>query len=179
MPLALAIAVFVFLTAGAVSEDWSSYKPAHTLGSGQDDWWTTYPAESAKRGVAVQHLDWVLDQMKEKPVLILVHSKTCKPCIVQMANIGDVLANLGSDVKYYDILAEGNNIPKAMEILQAYGLSEQGYVPTTIFLTLIKGADGKVGVAWYSVEDAMSVDEITSFVKDAIYYHQQNVGGWR
>jgi hypothetical protein len=52
-------------------------------------------------------------------------------------------------------------------------------VPTTIFVTLIKGADGNVEVAWHSQLDAMSEEEIDSFVKDSIYYYMQNAAGWK
>jgi hypothetical protein len=47
-----------------------------------------------------------------------------------------------------------------------------------IFLTLIEGLDGKVGVAWHSVEDAMSKNQVDAYVKDAIHYHRQNQGDW-
>jgi hypothetical protein len=182
MPLALVIVVFSFLASGAISEDWSSYKPAYSPGSDQDDWWTAYPAQSAKGGSSVQHLDWVLDSLKENPVLILVHSSSCRPCVEQIAGIKEVLAGMGTDVKYYDILAEGDGIQKATDLINVYSPSQGLYppaVPTTVFLTLIKGTDGKVVVAWHSVEDAMSVDKISAYVKDSIYYHRQNAADWR
>jgi hypothetical protein len=52
-------------------------------------------------------------------------------------------------------------------------------VPTTIFVTLIEDPDGKVEVAWHSEIDIMSEDEINSYAKDAIYYHNQNAAGWK
>ena len=172
--------ISIAIIGSALAADEGSYQPAQTLGSGQSDWWTAYPSQNAKAGSSVEHPSWILDALKEKPVLILVHSSNCKPCLVQIANMEAIMADSGEDVTYYDILAEGSNIQKAMELLNIYGPTggEQQYVPTTIFLTLIKGSDGKVGVAWHSVEDAMSKNQVGAYVKDAIYYHRLNQGDW-
>ena len=48
----------------------------------------------------------------------------------------------------------------------------------TIFITLAKGPDGTVDVAWHSKSDAMSQEEIDSCVKDSIYYYKQNIAAW-
>jgi hypothetical protein len=87
-----------------------------------------------------------------------------------------VMAEYGKDVAYYDIMADGGD-QRAFEILGVYGLTGL-YVPTTVFITLEKGSDGKMGIVWHSVEDAMSEEQVTNYVKDAIYYHQQNAANW-
>jgi len=164
----------------ALSEDWSSYQPVHTLGLDEDDWWTVYPSQHAISGTSVDHPGWVMDALKKKPVLILVHSSTCKPCAEQIENLKQPLATFGSDLDYYDILGEGSNLEKATDILSVYDpTGGMLYVPTTIFITLIKGPDGAVKVAWHSQIDAMSVDQINAYIKDSIYYHQQNADKWR
>ena len=164
----------------ALSEDWNSYSPAHTLGSGNNDWWTAYPDQNVNSGSAVDHPSWVLDALKEKPLLILVHSSNCKPCLTQIPRIKNALESYGSNLSYYDELAVGESLRKAMDILEIYNPAGGAqYVPTTIFVTLIKGADGKVEVAWHSQLDAMSEEEIDSFVKDSIYYYMQNAAGWK
>ena len=170
------------LMGSASSEDWSSYQPAHTLGSGENDWWSTYPTQHADAGKAVEHPNFVLDALKEKPVLILVHSSTCKSCAAQIANLKEPLASFGNDVDYIDVLGEsGGDMQKALDLLNAYdpqGIG-QGYVPTTIFITLIKGSDGKVQVAWHSQIDAMDAGQIEGYVKDSIYYYKQNAANWK
>jgi thiol-disulfide isomerase/thioredoxin len=164
----------------ALSEDWNSYSPAHTLGSGNNDWWTAYPDQNANSGSAVDHPSWVLDALKGKPVLILVHSSNCVPCLTQIPRIKKALESYGSNLSYYDVLAEDGSLRKAMDILDIYNPTGGAqYVPTTIFVTLIKGADGNVEVAWHSQLDAMSEEEIDSFVKDSIYYYKQNAAGWK
>jgi hypothetical protein len=173
----LPIVILISLTAGSqASGILDGYKPDHSQGSGENDWWIGYPAESDKAGTYVAHPSWVLDALKEKPVLILDHSSNCNSCTVQKANIDNVLAIYGNNVTYYDIMADERD-QRAFDILDVYGLTGF-YVPTTVFLTLQKGPDGKVTVAWHSAEDAMSENDIASYIKDAIYYYQQNAATW-
>ncbi|MDM7940686.1 MAG: thioredoxin family protein [Methanothrix sp.] len=178
--LALAAMASQALNGIALSKDWSSYQPAHALGLDDDDWWIVYPSQHAGSGTSVDHPSWVTDALKKKPVIILVHSSTCKPCVEQMENLKEPLATFGSDLDYYDILGEGSGLEKATEVLSVYNpTGGMLYVPTTIFITLIKGPDGEVQVAWHSQVDAMSVDQINAYIKDSIYYYQQNGAEWR
>ena len=178
--LALLVLATLAMTNVALSADWNSYSPAHTLGSGNNDWWTAYPDQNENSGSTVDHPSWVLDALKEKPVLILVHSSNCVPCLTQIPRIKKALESYGSNLSYYDVLAEDGSIQKAMAILDIYNPTGGAqYVPTTIFVTLIKGSDGKVDVAWHSQLDFMSQDEINSFVSDSIYYYKQNAAGWK
>lgn len=180
LSLVLAAMTSQALVGFALSEDWSGYRPVHNLGLEDDDWWTAYPSQHAFSGTSVAHPSWVMDALKKKPVVILVHSSTCKPCAEQMDNLKEPLATFGSYLDYYDVPGEGSNLEKATEILSVYDpTGGMLYVPTTIFITLIKGPDGAVQVAWHSQIDAMSVDQINAYIKDAIYYHQQNAAKWR
>jgi len=166
----------------ALTEDWNSYSPAHTLGSGDDDWWTVYPDQNENSGSDVEHPSWVEDALEEKPVLILVHSNDCRPCLIQIPRINNAVESYGLNLSYFDVLAEGSGFQKALDVLYIYnpaGGDEQQYVPTTIFVTLIKNSDGEVEIAWHSQTDAMSDDEINSYVEDAIYYYKQNAAGWK
>ena len=168
------------MTNAALSEDLNNYSPAHALGSGDNDWWAAYPDQNENSGSNVDHPSWVEDALEEKPVLILVHSNDCKPCLVQIPRINNAVESYGSNLSYYDILAEGSGFQKAIAVLDIYNpLGGAQYVPTTIFLTLIEGPDGKVEVAWHSQTDIMSEDEINSYAEDAIYYYNQNAAGWK
>lgn len=178
--LVLATLAMSALANVALSEDWNSYSPAHNLGSGDNDWWTAYPDQNENSGSTVDHPTWVQDALKEKPVLILVHSSNCVPCLTQIPRIKSALESYGSNLSYYDVLAEDGSLRKAMDILDIYNpMGGAQYVPTTIFVTLIKGPDGKVEVAWHSQLDAMSKEEIDSYIKDSIYYYNQNAAGWK
>ncbi|MFB3763937.1 MAG: hypothetical protein ACE14P_01660 [Methanotrichaceae archaeon] len=172
----LVIILAVFATGSQAADKLEGYKPAHALGSGEDDWWTGYPPQSSGSGTLVVHPKWVQESLKDKPVLILDHSSSCTSCAVQKANIEKALASYGKDVTYYDLMADELD-KRGIEILSTYGITGN-YVPTTVFITLIKSPDGKVSVAWHTAEDAMSESDIVSYLKDAIYYHQQNASGW-
>lgn len=175
---AFSIAGFA-VTGTAQSQDWNSYSPAHAVGSGDDDWWTAYPDKHENSGSAAKHPDWVLKNLKEKPVLILIHSSNCVPCLTQTPRISAAAESFSGDLAYYDILAEGSGFEKAIEILDVYSPTGGAqYVPTTIFITLAKGPDGTVDVAWHSEIDAMSQGRIDAYVKDAIYYYKQNSAAW-
>ena len=176
-----AFSIALFAAAGtALSLDWSSYSPAHPVGSGDDDWWTEYPDQNDNSGKEVEHLDWVIKDLKEKPLLILIHSSNCVPCLTQTPRIKAAASKYSADLAYYDVLGEGSSLQKAIDILDVYdpyGIGKP-VVPTTIFITLAKGPDGKVTVAWRSEIDAMSEERIDSYVKDAIYYYKQNSAAW-
>jgi thiol-disulfide isomerase/thioredoxin len=177
-----AFSIAGFVTADtAQSQDWNSYSPEHAVGSGDDDWWTTYPDQHENSGSAVKHPDWVLKALKEKPVLILIHSSNCVPCLAQMPRISAAAESFSGDLEYYDMLAEGSGFEKAIEILDVYNPPEAGgrqLVPTTIFITLAKGSDGTVDVVWHSEIDAMSQEKIDAYAKDSIYYYKQNSAAW-
>jgi thiol-disulfide isomerase/thioredoxin len=169
------------MTDTALSLDWNSYNPAQAVGSGDDDWWTAYPDQHENSGLAVEHPDWVLKALKEKPVLILIHSNNCKPCLTQTPRIKATAESFSGDLEYYDMLAEGSGYEKAIGFLKVYdtkGVEDKYFVPTTIFITLAKGPDGTVDVAWHSEIDAMSQEKIDAYVKDSIYYYKQNRAAW-
>ncbi len=178
-PIAMIALFFVFLAAVATSEDWSTYNPEYSIGTGQSDWWVGHPAYTTGPDSSIKHPAFILDALKEKPIIILVHSSNCKPCLAQIKSIEDTLAIYGDNVKYFDELAEGSGFKDAADLLKVYSPSDKPYVPTTIFLTLAKRPDGNVGVVWHSVVDAMSKDQIEAYLKDAIYYHQENVANWK
>jgi hypothetical protein len=176
---AFSMAAFV-MTDTAQSLDWDSYSPAHAVGSGDDDWWTAYPDQHENSGSQAEHPAWVMDALKEKPLLILIHSSNCVPCLTQTPRIKAAAKSFSGDLEYYDVLAEGSGYEKAIEILDVYSPTGGAqYVPTTIFITLAKGSDGTEDVAWHSEIDAMSQEKIDAYVKDSIYYYKQNRAAWR
>ncbi len=164
------------LVESVLAEDWDSYKPVHSQGSGEGDWWFTHPSPSGKEDLPLKQADWITSVLKDKPLVVLVHSSSCRPCVVQMANMEKVLASYGSEIEYRELLAEGSGLKEATELLINYSTSGRLVVPTTVFFTLIKGPDGKAAIAWHSVEDVMSEGEIGDYVKDAIYYYRLNSG---
>lgn len=156
------------------SDDLQDYKPVYSLGAGKDDWWIKYPDQSPNAGSSVDHLSWIIDDLKQKPVIVFVHTSDCKACKVQEKDLNNVLAVYGGDVKYYDLLAD---IPTEMilSVLKAYyPNSGVPTVPTTVVFTHFKDTNGNVVIGWHSMDDAMGENVVSSYIKDAIYYYRQN-----
>ena len=178
----LLIAFFLAISALfaiALAEDEDDKGPEHSIGSDNSDWWTTYPDKNVNSGSAVDHPDWVLEGLEEKPLMILIHQNNCPPCKTHVPRINDAVQAFKDDILYYDILAEGEGFKKALEILDVYNpTGKKQYVPTTIFVTLIENEDGEVEVGWHSEIDIMSTDDINSYIKDSIYYHKENAANW-
>lgn len=150
----------------------------NSVGSENDDWWTTYPEQSTASGTDVNHPAWVLDALEKKPVLIYIH-KDCSYCAPQTAAVNNVSDEFKGDITYYEIGADGSD-SRAEEALKAYdpngGVS---YVPMTIIVTLAPDSEGNVMPVWHSNEDITGDDWIKSYVEDAISYYDDNSFNWK
>jgi thiol-disulfide isomerase/thioredoxin len=149
------------------------------VGSGDDDWWTSYPAQSPASGSEVNHSSWVLDALKEKPVIIYVH-KDCTTCKPQTEALAEIVKEYGDKFTYYNLV--GNNSSEIAMAQDAVVYDPNGgvtYVPLTVILTLAPDSDGKVQVVWHSTEEVTGKDWIKEYVEDAISLHEQNIGSWK
>ena len=179
--LAASIALFSASTLALGQED--GYTPAFEVGSGESDWWIAYPDQHENATLPVEHPDWVLKELKERPLLILVHSSYCKPCRFQIPLIESALDRVDEGISYHDVLADptgdGSGYREAIDILNIYDPDgEMQYIPTTVFITLAQNFDGDTEVAWHSKTDVMSQEDIDSYLEDAIYYHKKNIDSW-
>ena len=155
------------------------YVPCYHPGSGDEDWWFKYPKQHPDSGDRVNHTDWILDSLAEKPIVILDHKEDCPACQRQMEDMEPVLKILGENVTYYDLLADGSD-ERANEVFDIYDANdEQHYIPLTVFLTLIEDDHGDVSVAWHSIEGATGKEWIENHMKDAIYFHRNNNETWQ
>jgi hypothetical protein len=157
-------------------EDWlDSYSPVYSTGSGDDDWWITYPEQHPSPGTDVEHLDWILDSLDRKPLVILAHSEGCIACQQQQEDMDELLEEHGEEVKYYDIMLDGTD-PRGSDLYEVYDPNKaQQYMPLTIIVTLVKDGGGGVKVAWHSQEGATGEDWLWNYTEDAICYHTNNV----
>ncbi|MCU0637040.1 MAG: thioredoxin family protein [Methanothrix sp.] len=175
------MALFAIFAASAAAnaQDGDSYTSAFEVGSNSDDWWIVYPDQHENASSAVEHPDWVLDELEEKPLLILIHSNNCLPCLIQVPRIQSAVDRFGENLTYHDVVAEGAGYLEALKILNVYDPDGGAqYVPTTIFITLAEGPEGSVDVAWHSQPDVMSQEDIDSYVEDSIFFHQTNKDSW-
>lgn len=177
--LLLAALVAATLMGGpSLAENWDKYKPKYSIGPEPANWWAVHPNQSAIAGTSAEHPQWILDALEKKPVLIMDHTTDCSSCKIQEANVKKVLPSYSKEIAYYDILADGKD-KRAFEILDTYNpTGGEQFVPTTVFITLIKGSDGNVTVAWHSEIDDMTEKQLSAYLKDAIYYYRQNADDW-
>lgn len=149
----------------------------YSVGSGNDDWWTTYPDQSTGVGGTVNHPSWVLDALKSKPVLIYVH-KSCSYCAPQTAAVQNITDEFNGQITVFNIGAEGSD-PRSEEALQAYDPNgDIMYVPLTVVLTLATDSEGKVVPVWHSTDQVTGDDWINAYVEDAIGLHGDYSANW-
>jgi thiol-disulfide isomerase/thioredoxin len=149
----------------------------YSVGSGPDDWWTSYPDQSPASGSDVNHPDWVLDALEDKPVLIYAHLG-CSYCKPQTDAINEIVNEYGDDIVFYDIPGDGSD-ERIGEIFAAYDPNGgTSTVPLTAIVTLVSGEDGEAEVAWHSTEEVTGKEWIGEYVEDAIDYHEENVESW-
>ena len=150
----------------------------YSVGSGNDDWWATYPSQSPGSGSEVNHPSWVLDALGSKPVVIYIH-KGCDYCKPQTDAMAEVVKEYGDKFTYYDIPGDGSDT-RAGPALQAYDpTGGVTYVPMTIIVTLAPDSNGKVQPIWHSTEEVTGKAWIEDYVKDAISYYGSNSASWK
>ena len=154
-----------------------NYSAKYLEGSGDDDWWINYPDQHPDSNTTVNHPKWVLDSLENKPVVILVHSDRCDPCIQQQEDIEEALEEYGEEVEYYDIMSDGND-DRANEAFESYDPNdEQNYIPLTVMVSLIEDKNGDNKITWHSAEGATGKEWIKDYMKDSIYYYYKNNNG--
>lgn len=149
----------------------------YPVGSGNDDWWTTYPDQSSGAGEDVNHPSWVMDALQEKPVLIYVH-KSCDYCLPQTNDVKNITGEFGSSITFFEISAEGTD-SRAEEALQAYDPNGGTmYVPLTVIVSLATDSEGEVVPVWHSSEEITGETWIRSYVEDALTQYDEFSSGW-
>ncbi len=149
----------------------------YSVGSASDDWWTSYPDQSPASGSDVNHPNWVLEALEDKPVLIYAHLE-CSYCQPQTEAINEIVDEYGDDIEFYEILGDGSD-ERIEEAFAAYDPNGgTSTVPLTVILTLVPREDAETEVAWHSTEEVTGKEWIAEYVEDAIDYHKENVGDW-
>lgn len=167
----VALLIGVIFAAGLVA---TVSATEYSVGSGPDDWWISYPDQSPASGSDVNHPDWVLDALEDKPVLIYAHLE-CDYCIPQTDAVNEIIDEYGDDIEFYEILGDGSDerIGETLAVYDPNGGTSN--VPLTVIVTLAAGEDGEVEVAWHSTEEVTGKEWIQGYVEDSIDYHEENV----
>ena len=194
IPFVAVIVVIILLIAGAAymyfqspedegpdindDPDWlQTYNPAFRRGSSNNDWWIEYPRQNPRWGEMPMHPPWLIDPLRRGPVIVFAHSDNCAPCIEQERDIKAVLPNYKGQITLVDMMSGVD--PRAGEVFREFDPNgDPNYIPLTIVFTLLKDADGEVMIAWHGSEGATGREWLNAYIRDSIYYHQQNIGGW-
>jgi hypothetical protein len=149
----------------------------YSVGSGNDDWWTTYPEQSSGAGGEVNHPSWVLDALGSKPVVIYVH-KGCSYCAPQTAALTEIEDEMGDKFTYFNISADGSD-ERMGEAMQAYDPNGGTmYVPLTVIVTLAPNSEGKIEPVWHSTEEVTGEDWIKNYIEDGSAKYSENSANW-
>ena len=156
---------------------------AYSVGSDDADWWIEYPDQHSDSGSEVEHPEWVLEELEEGPIIVLIHSSGCPACIKQEADIEKVLNDVGDNIIYNDLLMESDyKAYQTADIYEPTGEAKNSsryYVPVTVLMTLVPDSNGSVEVGWHSYTGYGGESLIRSYVDDAIDLYEDNSDGWK
>jgi len=160
------------------TEGWlDTYSPVNSVGTSDNDWWTTYPNQNPDRGNIVSHPSWIEERLKDGPILVFAHSDNCMPCIQQQESVDGIMKNHGDEIFLFDLLSGVDE--RASEIFKIYDPNgSPNYIPLTILITIVEDGFGNERIGWHGIEGATGGEWLTNYVKDAISYHYLNVDDW-
>ncbi|KYK32384.1 MAG: hypothetical protein AYK22_09275 [Thermoplasmatales archaeon SG8-52-3] len=162
-------------------DDWlTDYSPVHSIGKGNDDFWIVYPDNHANSSESVTHLSWVNDSLKEGCVLFVVHKTGCEACQPQADRTIKLADDFNEHVVFYDFdLTLGGSIETNGYDSYLYDPDgPPGYLAFTCILTIINNS-GTLEYAWHSWELDVKYSDMEEWLKDGIYYWNQNRGDLR
>lgn len=149
----------------------------YSVGSGNNDWWTAYPDQSSGKGGEVNHPSWILDALKNKPVIIYVH-KSCDYCVPQTEAVQNITDEFNGQITFFEISAEGSDA-RAEEVMQAYDPNGGTmYVPLTVVLTLAPNSEGEVVQVWHSTDEVTGDGWVKNYVEDALSHYNEFSAKW-
>lgn len=164
---------------GSNDDNWLiDYSPVHTIGSGNNDFWIEYPTDNPKSNQSISHLSWINDSLEEGCVLFVVHMTGCKSCQPQADRIIDLAEKYEEYLIFHDLDASlGGSIEQRAYDSYLYDPDgSPGIIALTGIFTLIEN-NGSINYAWHSWERDVDFAEMEKWVRDGIYYWQQNRGG--
>ena len=158
-----------------------SYTPVHSVGTGSDDFWITYPAGNPSSGQDVEHLSWIVDSLKTKPVLFVVHRTGCVGCADQAERVIEFGEKYDEEVRFYDLdavyEASSDLLQKSNEVYMYDPNGAPGYIALTGVYTYMK-ENGEVKIGWHTWEApndmTVSNSDLETWIKDAMYYYHIN-----
>jgi len=158
---------------GSDDPSWlDNYMPVHGIGTGSDDFWIEFPADSDSYGQSIEHLDWVIDTIDDNCVLFVVHKTGCPYCKAQADRVIEFADKYVGQIEFYDL-----DIPLGGDVEQmAYDAylydpdGPPGYIALTGIFTYVE-ENGEIKIGWHSWEFDVEDSVMESWIKDASYYY--------
>lgn len=163
----------------------NNYTPVHSVGTGSNDFWINYPAGNPSSEQNVEHLSWIVDSLKNKPVLFVVHRTGCIGCADQAERVIEFGDKYSDYVEFYDLDAvdgaSNDILQKANEVYIYDPNGPPGYIALTGVYTYMKEND-EVKIGWHTCwhtweapnDMTVSDSDLETWIKDAIYYYNIN-----
>ncbi|MEM4259133.1 MAG: hypothetical protein QXL17_08340 [Candidatus Thermoplasmatota archaeon] len=160
----------------------NNYTPVHSIGTGSNDFWVTYPSGNPSSGMQVTHLSWIVEALKIKPLLFVVHRTGCIGCADQAKRVIG-FAEKYDEIVFYDLDAvydaSQDIFQKANEVYMYDPNGPPGYIALTGVFTYVE-ENNEIKIGWHTWEapDDMKISDadLETWIKDAIYYHHTNKG---
>ncbi len=188
--MSIVFAIIFFLIFGGCTSNNSSngtdnwleqYSPVHSIGSEPNHFWIDFPQGNPLSGQLVTHLDWIVDSLKSKPALFVVHRTGCISCADQSERVISFGEKYEEYLTLYDLDAvygaSSDILQKANEVYLYDPNGPPEYIALTGLFTYVKD-NGEIKIGWHTWEapQDMTVNdsELETWIKDAIYYHRIN-----
>jgi hypothetical protein len=161
------------------------YTPLYSAGTGSDNFWIDFPPGGPSAGQSVEHLTWVTEDLKEKPVVFVCHRTGCGPCTPQADRVKAFREIYGEDAVFYDLdypfegygTATADILNKFNEAFYYDANGEPSYIAFTGVFTLINDG-GEIKIGWHSWEGDVADADMENWIKDTIYYYHMNKGDY-
>jgi len=164
------------------NDNWlENYSPVNSVGTGSNNFWIDFPQGNPSSGETVEHLSWIINSLKSKPILFVVHRTGCVGCSAQAERVIEFGEKYEEYVKFYDLDAvygaSNDIIQKSNEVYMYDPNGGYGYIALTGVYTYIED-NGEVKIGWHTWEapndTKVSDSDLETWIKDAIYYYHVN-----
>jgi hypothetical protein len=151
------------------------YYPIHEVGNSSNDFWINYPSNNPNFNKSISHLSWINDSLEEGCVLFVVHKTGCEACKPQADRAINLARKYENFILFHnlDITLGGTVEERAYDSYLYDPDGSPGLIALTGIFTLIEN-NGTIEPAWHSWELDVTISEMESWVKDAIYFYNMS-----
>ena len=161
---------------GTINSSWlNDYTPLHSIGSGINDFWISFPSFNPDSGQSIDHRSWITDSIENGCVLFVVHKTGCEACQPQADRVINLSEKYEEHIIFLDLDATlGGSVEERAYDAYFYDPDgPPGYIALTGIFTKVEH-NGSIEIGWHSWEKDVDYPELESWIRDAIYYYHIN-----